>query len=99
MLSINKLENRNWKFESGKRKVGKRKIGNITRQFSIFNFQFSLITSLLLLTSIPSFGQQVTLDSVLALIRTNNPMLEEYDKRVQAMEANKGSMLTAVVSI
>lgn len=50
------------------------------------NIKFYII-SLLLLASIPSFGQQVTMDSVLSVIRTNNPMLEEYDKRVQAMEA------------
>lgn len=50
----------------------------------IFNLQSLII---LLLASIPSFGQQMTLDSILTVIRTNNPMLEEYDKRVQAMEA------------
>lgn len=45
------------------------------------------IMSALLLTSLPSFGQQMTLDSILAVIRTDNPMLEGYDKKVQAMEA------------
>lgn len=41
----------------------------------------------LLLAGLPSFGQQMTLDSILTAIRTNNPMLEEYEKRIQAMEA------------
>ena len=45
------------------------------------------IMSALLFAALPSFGQQMTLDSILTAIRTNNPMLEEYDKRIQAMEA------------
>lgn len=78
MLSIKKIETGNWKLEAGNWELS-----NFKLQIS----SFRLLILLLLLTSLPSFGQQMTLDSLLTVIRTNNPMLEVYDKRVQAMAA------------
>ncbi len=58
-------------------------------KLSTFNFQLSIFRTLgvmmLLLLSIPSQSQVVSLDSVLSLIDRKNPMLQEYDNKVKAL--------------
>jgi outer membrane protein, heavy metal efflux system len=48
------------------------------------NFKF-LISFLVLVTSLTSNAQVLTLDSVLSKIDKNNPMLEEYDDKARAL--------------
>lgn len=47
----------------------------------------SLVLIMLLLLSIHSHGQVISLDSVLLLIDKQNPMLQEYDNKVKALDA------------
>ena len=87
-----KLESGNWKVENGKwkleeanfRSVALHQFSNFNSQISIFNFLFSLLIFQLLIIG-PVHSQVITLDSVLHLIDAQNPMLQEYDIRVNAL--------------
>lgn len=89
---------RSWKLENGE---GKTENGNWSRllPFSHFYFRISspspsnlkLLFSNLFLVLMLSAGRQtqaqmLTLDSVLSIIDRNNPMLQEYDSKVRAMD-------------
>lgn len=47
----------------------------------------TLVTSIFLLIALSSYAQVISLDSVLSAINKNNPMLQEYDSKVKAMNA------------
>jgi cobalt-zinc-cadmium efflux system outer membrane protein len=53
-------------------------------RFSILNFQFSILAVLI---SMQVNAQVVSLDSVLSTINKQNPMLQEYDSKVKALNA------------
>jgi outer membrane protein TolC len=66
-----------------------RAIAQITGVLRAFRFYpcRSFILGVTMLLSIQIHAQVLTLDSILVIIDRNNPMLEEYDNRVQALNA------------
>jgi outer membrane protein TolC len=62
----------------------KMKNGEWRIKFSILNFQFSIFLGLL---AISANAQVISLDSVLNTINRQNPMLQEYDNKVKALNA------------
>lgn len=74
---------RNIDFRSKKQEARNKNFAST--QLSIVNCQLSII--LFLLMSITSSAQVISLDSVLSAIDKQNPMLQEYDSRVKAMNA------------
>ena len=88
--NIVKMESGNLKAESWRQKmeIGKWRIRISSRvQASSFNFQFTvycLLFSTLTLT-LQTNAQVISLDSVLHLIDKQNPMLQEYDSKVKAL--------------
>lgn len=86
MLSINNMENKNrlklknekWRVESGNLK------SVVSVLISNFKFLFTTLIFQLFLTVITD-AQVISLDSVLHLIDAQNPMLQEYDSKVKAL--------------
>lgn len=59
--------------------------GSGISRLSIVNFQLSIL--FILLVTLTSSAQVISLDSVLSAIDKQNPMLKEYDSKVKAMNA------------
>ncbi len=78
-------------FKTSKLKSRKRKVqtetlsGKINRILTSISCRF--LVSIFLSFSANVDGQVITLDSVLHLIHQNNPMLQEYDSKVRALES------------
>jgi outer membrane protein TolC len=100
MLSIDDMENKNL-LNVGHRNLklaiecfssrAPRPISSFKFPISFFNVRFStfkflfIILHLQLVFTLPIHGQVISLDSVLHLIDNQNPMLQEYDSRVNAL--------------
>lgn len=68
-------------FRSKKQEVRSKNLASA--QLSIVNYQLSIL--IVLLVTLSSSAQVISLDSVLSAIDKQHPMLQEYDKRTQAM--------------
>jgi outer membrane protein, heavy metal efflux system len=86
MRSINDMENKNLlKSENRKWKVAN---GNLRHAMlhQVSNFKFLFLPLILhLFLTFQTHAQVISLDSVLHLIDTQNPMLQEYDSKVKAL--------------